>query len=216
MTSAAAPSTSPSWRSATASSRSSPPTATPSSAATTGTMPSSIGSPAEFKSAEGVDLSGQPDALQRIKEEAEKAKIALSSSTTYDINLPFITADATGPKHIQIQLTRAKLEQLTGHTFSSAPRSPSPGASRKPASPPARSDELVLVGGMTRMPKVQEIGQGTRRERPPTRASTRTRSWPSERPSRAASSRAMSRMSSSSTSPRSPSPSRPREAGPPP
>jgi len=64
----------------------------------------------EFKKAEGIDLSGQPDALQRIREEAEKAKIALSSSQSYDINLPFITADQTGPKHIQTTLTRANLE----------------------------------------------------------------------------------------------------------
>src|SRR6202041_284925 len=67
----------------------------------------------EFKREYNMDLRKQPDALQRIKEEAEKAKIALSSSQTYEINLPFITADATGPKHIQKDLTRAKLEQLT-------------------------------------------------------------------------------------------------------
>ena len=71
----------------------------------------------EFKDKEGIDLSGQPDALQRIKEEAEKAKIALSSSQSYDINLPFVTADATGPKHIQMTLTRSKLEQLTDSLF---------------------------------------------------------------------------------------------------
>src|SRR6202142_1248851 len=67
---------------------------------------------AEFRSETGVDVSKQSDALQRIKEEAEKAKIALSSSQEYEINLPFITADATGPKHIQKKLTRAKMEQL--------------------------------------------------------------------------------------------------------
>src|SRR3982751_1585003 len=67
----------------------------------------------EFKKAQGMDLRKQPDALQRIKEEAEKAKIALSSAQQYDINLPFITADQTGPKHIQKTLTRSKLEQLT-------------------------------------------------------------------------------------------------------
>ena len=67
----------------------------------------------EFKKDQGIDLSSQPDALQRIKEEAEKAKIALSSSQSYDISLPFITADQTGPKHIQLTLSRAKLEQLT-------------------------------------------------------------------------------------------------------
>ncbi len=72
---------------------------------------------AEFRSETGIDLSKQSDALQRIKEEAEKAKIALSSSQEYEINLPFITADATGPKHIQKKLTRAKLEQLTDELF---------------------------------------------------------------------------------------------------
>ena len=71
----------------------------------------------EFKSDSGIDLSGQPDALQRIKEEAEKAKIALSSSQSYDLNLPFITADATGPKHIMKTLTRAKMEQLCDSLF---------------------------------------------------------------------------------------------------
>jgi molecular chaperone DnaK len=67
----------------------------------------------EFKKDSGIDLTKQPDAIQRIKEEAEKAKIALSSSQEYEINLPFITADASGPKHIQKKLTRSKLEQLT-------------------------------------------------------------------------------------------------------
>src|SRR6266542_957656 len=68
---------------------------------------------AEFKKDSGIDLTKQPDAVQRIKEEAEKAKIALSSSQEYEINLPFITADASGPKHIQKKLTRSKMEQLT-------------------------------------------------------------------------------------------------------
>ena len=64
-----------------------------------------------------MDLRKQPEAIQRIKEEAEKAKIALSSATTYDINLPFVTAEASGPKHIQKTLTRAKMEQLTEKLF---------------------------------------------------------------------------------------------------
>ena len=71
----------------------------------------------EFKKESGMDLRKQPDALQRIKEEAEKAKIALSNATTYDVNLPFITADASGPKHIQKTLTRAKMEQITEKLF---------------------------------------------------------------------------------------------------
>src|SRR5512132_647050 len=71
----------------------------------------------EFKKGQGMDLRKQPDALQRIKEEAEKAKIALSSAQQYDINLPFITADASGPKHISTKLTRAKMEQLCDDLF---------------------------------------------------------------------------------------------------
>ena len=71
----------------------------------------------EFKKDTGIDLTKQPDAIQRIKEEAEKAKIALSSTQEYEINLPFITADASGPKHIQKKLTRSKLEQLCDDLF---------------------------------------------------------------------------------------------------
>ncbi|MEM9081169.1 MAG: molecular chaperone DnaK [Verrucomicrobiota bacterium] len=112
----------------------------------------------EFKSAEGMDLSGQADALQRIKEEAEKAKIALSSSTSYDINLPFITADATGPKHIQTQLTRAKLEQLTDSLFERT-KKPVNDCLKEAGLSASEVGEMVLVGGMTRMPKVQEIAK---------------------------------------------------------
>ncbi|MDX6766442.1 MAG: molecular chaperone DnaK [Candidatus Methylacidiphilales bacterium] len=111
---------------------------------------------AEFKKENTIDLRGQSDAMQRIKEEAEKAKIALSSSQEYEINLPFITADATGPKHIQVKMTRAKLEQLTDEL---AQRSIKPvEACLKDAKLSASQvDELVLVGGMTRMPKIVEI-----------------------------------------------------------
>jgi len=109
----------------------------------------------EFKKEQGMDLRKQPDALQRIKEEAEKAKIALSSSQQYDINLPFITADASGPKHISSKLTRAKMEQLTDSLFE---RTVAPvKACLKDAEITAdKIDELVLVGGMTRMPRVVE------------------------------------------------------------
>src|SRR5512140_366941 len=71
----------------------------------------------EFKRDQGMDLRQQPDALQRIKEEAEKAKMGLSSALQYDINLPFISADASGPKHLSLKLTRAKLEQLCEALF---------------------------------------------------------------------------------------------------
>jgi molecular chaperone DnaK len=108
---------------------------------------------AEFRSETGVDVSKQSDALQRIKEEAEKAKIALSSSQEYEINLPFITADATGPKHIQKKLTRAKLEQLTDDLFERTIRPVKACLSDAKLSE-RDINELVLVGGMTRMPKV--------------------------------------------------------------
>ena len=113
---------------------------------------------AEFKAESGIDLTKQPDAVQRIKEEAEKAKIALSSSQDYDINLPFVTADQTGPKHIQKKLTRAKLEQLTDKLFE---RTLAPvRACLKDAGLSERDiNELVLVGGMTRMPMVVETAR---------------------------------------------------------
>jgi molecular chaperone DnaK len=113
---------------------------------------------AEFRSDTGIDLSKHADALQRIKEEAEKAKIALSSSQEYEINLPFITADATGPKHIQKKLTRAKLEQLTDDLFERTVR-PVKACLADAKLSERDIDELVLVGGMTRMPKVIETAR---------------------------------------------------------
>jgi len=109
----------------------------------------------EFKKDTGMDLRSQPDALQRIKEEAEKAKIALSSATTYDINLPFVTADASGPRHIQKTLTRAKMEQLTDKLFERT-IAPVKACLKDANIEAAKIDELVLVGGMTRMPRVVE------------------------------------------------------------
>jgi molecular chaperone DnaK len=108
---------------------------------------------AEFKTDSGIDLSKQPDAIQRIKEEAEKAKIALSSSQEYEINLPFITADQTGPKHIQKKLTRSKLEQLTDKLFERT-LTPVRNCLKDAGLTEREINELVLVGGMTRMPKV--------------------------------------------------------------
>src|SRR5207245_3088813 len=110
---------------------------------------------AEFKKDTGIDLTKQPDAIQRIKEEAEKAKIALSSSQEYEINLPFITADQTGPKHIQKKLTRSKLEQLTDKLFERT-LSPTRNCLKDAGLSEKQIDELVLVGGMTSMPKVIE------------------------------------------------------------
>ena len=110
---------------------------------------------AEFKADSGIDLSKQPDAVQRIKEEAEKAKIALSSAQEYEINLPFVTADASGPKHIQKKLTRSKLEQLTDDLFTRTIK-PVEDCLKDAKLGKSEVQELVLVGGMTRMPKVIE------------------------------------------------------------
>jgi molecular chaperone DnaK len=112
----------------------------------------------DFRSETGIDLGKQADAIQRIKEEAEKAKIALSSTQEYEISLPFITADATGPKHIQKKLTRAKLEQLTDDLFERTVR-PVKACLTDAKLSERDIDELVLVGGMTRMPKVIETAR---------------------------------------------------------
>ena len=112
----------------------------------------------EFKAKEGMDISRQTDALQRIKEEAEKAKIALSSTQSYDISLPFITMDATGPKHIQMTLTRSKLEQLT-ETLLERTATPVRNCIKAAGLSTSDINELVLVGGMTRMPAVQEMAK---------------------------------------------------------
>ncbi len=113
---------------------------------------------AEFKADSGIDLSKQPDAVQRIKEEAEKAKIALSSAQEYEINLPFVTADASGPKHIQKKLTRSKLEQLTDDLFTRTIK-PVEDCLKDAKLGKSEVQELVLVGGMTRMPKVIETAK---------------------------------------------------------
>jgi molecular chaperone DnaK len=109
----------------------------------------------EFQKDQGMDLRKQPDALQRIKEEAEKAKIALSSSQQFDINLPFITADAGGPKHISLKLTRSKMEQLCDQLFERTV-GPVRDCLKDADLESNKIEELVLVGGMTRMPKVVE------------------------------------------------------------
>ncbi len=113
---------------------------------------------AEFKTETSIDLKGQPDAVQRLKEESEKAKIALSSAQEYDINLPFITADQTGPKHIQKKLTRSKLEQITD-ALSERTIKPVNACLNDAKISADQIDELVLVGGMTRMPKIIETAR---------------------------------------------------------
>jgi molecular chaperone DnaK len=110
----------------------------------------------EFKKEQGIDLRKDQMALQRLKEAVERAKKDLSQQTTTDINLPFITADASGPKHLQITLTRAKFEQLTAHLFERC-RGPVMKALKDAGLKPSEIDEVVLVGGMTRVPRVQEM-----------------------------------------------------------
>jgi len=110
---------------------------------------------AEFKKEQGVDLSKDVLALQRLKEAAEKAKIELSSSAQTDINLPYITADASGPKHLNIKLTRSKLEQLVEELIERT-IAPCRTAIKDAGVSVGSTDDVILVGGMSRMPKVQE------------------------------------------------------------
>ena len=111
---------------------------------------------AEFKKDQGIDLSKDPMAMQRLKEAAEKAKIELSNVVETDVNLPFITADASGPKHLQLKLTRSKLEQLVEDLINrSVP--PCKQALKDAGMEPKDIDEVVLVGGQTRMPRIQQL-----------------------------------------------------------
>ena len=109
----------------------------------------------EFKKDQGIDLKNDKLALQRLKEAAEKAKIELSSGSQTEINLPFITADASGPKHLTMKLTRAKFESLVDDLVKRTIE-PMKAALKDAGMKPGEIDEVVLVGGMTRMPKVQE------------------------------------------------------------
>jgi len=110
----------------------------------------------EFKKDNGIDLRKDPTALQRIKETAERVKKDLSSQTTADINLPFITMDASGPKHIMLSLTRSKFEQMVEHLFERC-KKPVLDALKDAGMSPSQIDEVVMVGGMTRMPRVQTL-----------------------------------------------------------
>jgi molecular chaperone DnaK len=110
----------------------------------------------EFKRQEGIDLRRDPMALQRLKEAAEKAKCELSGTLETDVNLPFITADQNGPKHMNVRLTRAKLEQLVEDLVERC-RRPVEQALKDAGLSASQVDEVVLVGGATRMPKVQEL-----------------------------------------------------------
>ena len=146
----------------------------------------------EFKKEQGIDLREDKLALQRLKEGAEKAKVELSSSVQTEINLPFITADQSGPKHLAIKLTRAKLEALVEDLIERTIE-PCKQALKDAGLSAGEIDEVILVGGMTRMPKVHEavkIFFG----REPHKGVNRTRWWPWAPPSRARCSRATSRM----------------------
>jgi molecular chaperone DnaK len=112
----------------------------------------------EFEQAEGIDLRKDPMALQRLKEAGEKAKIELSSATTTEINLPFVTADQTGPKHLQTTLSRAQFERLT-ESLVERTEAPCLQALKDAELPPSEIDQVILVGGSTRIPKIQESVQ---------------------------------------------------------
>jgi molecular chaperone DnaK len=111
---------------------------------------------AEFRKDQGIDLSKDPMALQRLKEAAEKAKMELSTTTQTDINLPFITADQSGPKHLNLSLTRAKFEQLVDDLIQRT-IPPMQQALKDAGLDPKTVDEVILVGGSTRIPKIQQI-----------------------------------------------------------
>jgi molecular chaperone DnaK len=113
----------------------------------------------EFKKESGIDLHSDPLALQRLKEAAEKAKIELSSTQQTDINLPYITADSTGPKHLNVKFTRAKLEALVEDLIERT-KAPCEMALRDAGLSASEIDDVILVGGQTRMPKVEELVTG--------------------------------------------------------
>jgi molecular chaperone DnaK len=165
---------------------------------------------AEFKRDQGIDLSQDKMALQRLYEAAEKAKIELSSTTSTQINLPFITATPEGPKHLDLQLTRAKLNELT-HDLLERTVAPTKQALADAGLTPDKIEHVVLVGGMTRMPAVQEqvkslVGKEPHKGVNPDEVVAVGAAI------RPVSSRAKSRTSSCSTSPRSRSASRRRAA----
>ena len=149
----------------------------------------------EFKKSEGIDLSSDKVAMQRLKEAAEKAKIELSGVTSSNINLPYITADATGPKHLDVTLTRAKFNELTAHLVD-ATMEPVRQAMSDAGLTAGDISKVLLVGGSTRIPAVQE-------------AVKKMSAWPWALPSRAACWAATSRACCCWTSPPCPWASRP-------
>ena len=134
----------------------------------------------EFKKDQGIDLRGDKMALQRLKEASEKAKCELSSSMETDINLPFITADQSGPKHLNVKLTRAKLESIVSDLLKRL-EGPCRIALKDAGVSASDLDEIILVGGMTRMPAVFSSGWSRFSAKNRAKGSTRTRLWPSVR-----------------------------------
>lgn len=132
---------------------------------------------AEFKKEQGLDITKDPMAMQRLKEAAEKAKIELSSSVQTDINLPYLTMDASGPKHMNLKFTRSKLESLVGDLIK---RTIAPCQKALSDAEVAKSDigEVLLVGGMTRMPKVQQTVQVNIQKLPAYRNRLTTNNFP--------------------------------------
>jgi molecular chaperone DnaK len=153
---------------------------------------------AEFKKDQGIDVSKDKMVIQRLREAAEKAKIELSSVSETEINLPFLTADASGPKHMQVKLSRAKLEQLMEDLVNRTIE-PTKKALSDAGKKPSDIVEVVLVGGSTRIPMVQKLVKEFFGKEPQ-RASIPTRSWRWARRSRPACSRATSRTCCSWTS----------------
>lgn len=138
----------------------------------------------EFKSQNGVDVSKDKMAIQRVREAAEKAKIELSSASQTDINLPYLTADASGPKHCNLTLTRSKLEALVD-SFVNKTIKPCESCLKDSGLTKDKIDEVILVGGMSRMPKVPVLSRSNKlcknsSIKAPTNLSTLTRPWPWE------------------------------------
>eukprot|EP00913_Durusdinium_trenchii_P032633 g30545.t1 len=119
----------------------------------------------EFKKSQGIDLGQDKLALQRLREAAEVAKVELSSKVQTDVNLPFITADQSGPKHMNIQMTRSKLEQIVD-SYLQRTKAPCQACNKDAGVEPKEINEVLLVGGMTRMPKVMEIVQDIYQKEP--------------------------------------------------
>jgi molecular chaperone DnaK len=156
----------------------------------------------EFRKEQGIDLRGDRQALQRLREAAEKAKIELSSVMETELNLPYITADASGPKHLQLKLTRSKFEQMTEDLLERC-RKPFEAALRDAGFEASKLNEVVLVGGSSRMPMVQDLVRRLTNGKEPNKGVIRMKLWRLVRRSRVVCLAVKSRTFSCSTSLRS-------------